>query len=84
MDTGRPKLFEVIRWMEIHAAGATMPGTTRMLRAAIDYLRECRQEQWVAEWYDIGAHGCYCSGCHHRAPAQTNYCPHCGAKMIIK
>lgn len=34
-----------------------------------------------ATWYDIGASGAHCSRCHYRAPQQSRYCPHCGAKM---
>ena len=34
MDTGKPTLDAVIRWMEQHQAGAVVPGTSRMLRAA--------------------------------------------------
>ena len=135
MDTGKPTLDEVIRWMEQHQAGAVVPGTSRMLRAALDYLRElqdlgrapvtrcaackyaeCREiegkpvlhcarlqihvwrdffcawgagdgaaetakEPRHAYWYDIGASGAHCSRCHYRAPQQSRFCPHCGAKM---
>ena len=80
MDTGKPTLDEVIRWMEQHQAGAVVPGTARMLRAALDYLREHRKDHHAA-WYDIGASGAHCSRCHYRAPQQSRYCPHCGAKM---
>ena len=80
MDTGKPTLDEVIRWMEQHQAGAVVPGTSRMLRAALDYLRE-HQKDHHATWYDIGASGAHCSRCHYRAPQQSRYCPHCGAKM---
>ena len=82
MDTGRPTLDAVIRWMEQHQAGAVVPGTSRMLRAALDYLRELAQgNDRRATWYDIGASGAHCSRCHYRAPQQSRYCPHCGAKM---
>ena len=80
MDTGKPTLDAVIRWMEQHQAGAVVPGTSRMLRAALDYLRE-NQKDHHATWYDIGASGAHCSRCHYRAPQQSRYCPHCGAKM---
>lgn len=80
MDTGKPTLDAVIRWMEQHQAGAVVPGTSRMLRAALDYLRE-HQKGHNATWYDIGASGAHCSRCHYRAPQQSRYCPHCGAKM---
>ena len=80
MDTGKPTLDEVIRWMEQHQAGAVVPGTSRMLRAALDYLRE-HQKDHHATWYDIGASGAHCSRCHYKAPQQSRYCPHCGAKM---
>lgn len=80
MDTGKPTLDAVIRWMEQHQAGAVVPGTSRMLRAALDYLREHKKDHH-ATWYDIGASGAHCSRCHYRAPQQSRYCPHCGAKM---
>ena len=48
--------------------------------ALMDYLREHQKDQH-ATWYDIGASGAHCSRCHYRAPQQSRYCPHCGAKM---
>ena len=47
---------------------------------ALDYLREYQKDHH-ATWYDIGASGAHCSRCHYRAPQQSRYCPHCGAKM---
>ena len=46
----------------------------------LDRLRE-HQKDHHATWYDIGASGAHCSRCHYRAPQQSRYCPHCGAKM---
>lgn len=40
-----------------------------------------REKDHNATWYDIGASGAHCSRCHYRAPQQSRYCPHCGAKM---
>ena len=48
--------------------------------ALMDYLRE-HQKDHHATWYDIGASGAHCSRCHYRAPQQSRYCPHCGARM---
>ena len=44
-------------------------------------LDRLREKDHHATWYDIGASGAHCSRCHYRAPQQSRYCPHCGAKM---
>ena len=86
MDTGKPTLDEVIRWMEQHQAGAVVPGTSRMLRAALDYLRELAQcgAERHAYWYDVGAGGGYCSACRCKSTDRGRYCQHCGARMDAK
>ena len=86
METGQPTLPEVIRWMEHHAAGATMPGTSRMLRTALGYLSMAEQggAERHAYWYDVGAGGGYCSACRYKAKDRGRYCQHCGARMDAK
>ena len=51
------------------------------LSKAMAALRREHQKDHNATWYDIGASGAHCSRCHYRAPQQSRYCPHCGAKM---
>ena len=51
------------------------------LRKAMATLRREHKKGHNATWYDIGASGAHCSRCHYRAPQQSRYCPHCGAKM---
>ena len=51
------------------------------LSKAMATLRREHQKGHNATWYDIGASGAHCSRCHYRAPQQSRYCPHCGAKM---
>ena len=64
-------------------AGAVVPGTARMLRAALVYLRELEQggAERHAYWYDVGAGGGYCSACRYKAKDRGRYCQHCGARM---
>lgn len=34
-----------------------------------------------AYWFDVGSSSCRCSGCGCKNDKQTDFCPHCGAKM---
>lgn len=34
-------------------------------------------------WFDRGSLSCRCSNCGGKNMAETRYCPHCGAKMIL-
>ena len=65
---------------------STLQAENEKLRAELEQVKSekavaLEHQGHNATWYDIGASGAHCSRCHYRAPQQSRYCPHCGAKM---
>ena len=72
--------------MEAATALSTLQAENEKLRAELEQVKSekavaLEHQGHHATWYDIGASGAHCSRCHYRAPQQSRYCPHCGAKM---
>ena len=36
------------------------------------------------EWYDVGSLSCRCNRCGCKNNKETDYCPNCGARMVMK
>lgn len=49
--------------------------------AEIDWMPTIEPEQKTGKWYDCGSLSCRCNQCGCKNTKETNYCPHCGAKM---
>lgn len=77
---------------EFTAEGARRCGQSKSFENCLNMMRardeiERRLYEAPKPWYKVGADNFgsvyICPYCNRKAPKKTNYCPHCGEKILV-